>query len=403
MRSGLRTKIESIREFIYPTEYDPPCMPQKLTGPIDPGTKITTPTNPTAFEMRPVGMTLDVEPTLRTDEQHIDLSITPEQVEFHGYTVWGAKDSITPMPIYHRLKTNTNNTVRAGGTELLGIHTPSSGDKKVLSFVTAIKLAVASQSDFETFKAAPEKWMLEIEEAKIRAVFRKPPDPFDEVPENAERKAPRLISILTEYIEVDATMASRYARQINECADATQIRLQLDAVVESGEATLLESKMILTRSGQKSKSESIREFSYPTEYDPPEVPSKLQGPIDRDIKITKRSNPNAFEMRPTGVTVEMDPVMNWEGSLIDIKIAPEMVRFSKMLVHGQGDSEAKQPLFESIKLSSSVSMAEGTTLLLGIHSLETARAGEAAKKTEQDAVRGRRILVFLTTTVKALN
>ena len=47
-------------------------------------------------------------------------------------------------------------------------------------------------------------------------------------------------------------------------------------------------------------------------------------------------------------------------------------------------------------------IADGTTMLVGMHSLETARAGEAATEEERKAVRGRRVLVFVSAKVKAV-
>ena len=46
-KSGQKATVEVVREFIYPTEFDPP----KQMGKDQP----VIPTTPTAFEMRPVG------------------------------------------------------------------------------------------------------------------------------------------------------------------------------------------------------------------------------------------------------------------------------------------------------------------------------------------------------------
>ena len=99
-RSGERSRIEIIREFIYPTEYEPPELPNTVqsntfvdiltgeTATASSGT-IATPSTPTAFETRNVGVTLEVEPTVGPNKNFIELSLRPEFVEFEGFINYG--------------------------------------------------------------------------------------------------------------------------------------------------------------------------------------------------------------------------------------------------------------------------------------------------------------------------
>ncbi|NNJ85887.1 MAG: tetratricopeptide repeat protein [Akkermansiaceae bacterium] len=100
-RSGERSKIEVIREFIYPTEYEPPELPNNIGGGtlFDPITgeqggasapTAVTPAHPTAFETRNVGVTLEVEPTVGADRNYIELSLRPELVQFEGFVNYGS-------------------------------------------------------------------------------------------------------------------------------------------------------------------------------------------------------------------------------------------------------------------------------------------------------------------------
>lgn len=99
-RSGERSKIEVLREFIYPTEYEPPeiANTSSSASSIDPitgeiittgGSSPITPTHPTAFEMRKVGISLEVEPTVGPNKKFIELSLIPEMVEFEGFVNYG--------------------------------------------------------------------------------------------------------------------------------------------------------------------------------------------------------------------------------------------------------------------------------------------------------------------------
>jgi general secretion pathway protein D len=99
-KSGESAKIEVIREFIYPTEYEPPELPQSVgttSQNSDPdggggGAQIfpVTPATPTGFETRNTGVTLEIEPTIGENNYTIDLRFLPELVEFEGFINYGS-------------------------------------------------------------------------------------------------------------------------------------------------------------------------------------------------------------------------------------------------------------------------------------------------------------------------
>lgn len=95
-KSGTRATMEVTREFIYPTEFDPPRLPQGGGGLQVGGgggggqQQIATPTTPTAFEMRQTGVRLEAEPTVGADGNTIELTLAPEVVEFDGFINYGS-------------------------------------------------------------------------------------------------------------------------------------------------------------------------------------------------------------------------------------------------------------------------------------------------------------------------
>jgi general secretion pathway protein D len=95
-KSGVKATVEVTREFIYPTEFDPPQLPQGGGGGrnngvgISSGPMIATPTTPTAFEMRKTGITLDVEPVVSDDARSVELVLAPEVVDFEGFVNYGS-------------------------------------------------------------------------------------------------------------------------------------------------------------------------------------------------------------------------------------------------------------------------------------------------------------------------
>jgi general secretion pathway protein D len=85
-KSGARATIQIIREFIYPTQFDPPQIPQSTGTRISP----VTPSTPTQFEMRPLGVELEVEPTVGPDGFSIELVLSPRVTEFDGFINYGS-------------------------------------------------------------------------------------------------------------------------------------------------------------------------------------------------------------------------------------------------------------------------------------------------------------------------
>ncbi|MBK8091441.1 MAG: hypothetical protein IPK32_05455 [Verrucomicrobiaceae bacterium] len=86
-KSGNKASVEVVREFIYPTEFDPPQLPQ---GNASGGSMIATPTTPTAFEMRKTGVVMEVEPVISEDSRSVDLVLSPSLTEFEGFVNYGS-------------------------------------------------------------------------------------------------------------------------------------------------------------------------------------------------------------------------------------------------------------------------------------------------------------------------
>jgi general secretion pathway protein D len=92
--NGQKTKIRVARELRYPTEYEPP---EVTVGQTSSGTTLVSrtlppvvvPSNPSDFETRDVGVTLEVKADA-TKDRRIDLEIVPEVNEFQGFINYGA-------------------------------------------------------------------------------------------------------------------------------------------------------------------------------------------------------------------------------------------------------------------------------------------------------------------------
>jgi general secretion pathway protein D len=145
-RSGQKATIEVIREFIYPTEYEPPELPQQnnvggiggIGGVGGGGGGIATPATPTAFETKNLGVTLEIEPTIGENDFVIDLRFLPEIVEFEGFINYGSPilspgtdifgnavssvitENRIEMPVFSKRSVNTSLTIYDGYTVAVG-------------------------------------------------------------------------------------------------------------------------------------------------------------------------------------------------------------------------------------------------------------------------------------------
>jgi general secretion pathway protein D len=142
-RSGQSAKIEIVRELIYPTEYEPPELPQSTgtsigTGGSSGGSSFpVTSATPTAFETRNVGITFEVLPVADANKRFVDITLNPSFVDFDGFVNYGSPintttyntaipqtNEIAPnrilMPVFSVQKLATQLTVADGATIVLG-------------------------------------------------------------------------------------------------------------------------------------------------------------------------------------------------------------------------------------------------------------------------------------------
>jgi general secretion pathway protein D len=147
-RSGQKAVIEVIREFIYPTEYEPPEIPQNIGGGGNgggiggngfvPANIPVTPATPTAWETRNTGVTLEIEPTIGENDFVIDIRFLPQIVEFEGFVNFGSPE-LAPsvdadgnpltlvvtenrieMPVFSKRSGDTSLTIYDGYTVAVG-------------------------------------------------------------------------------------------------------------------------------------------------------------------------------------------------------------------------------------------------------------------------------------------
>ncbi|MEI6033799.1 MAG: Amuc_1098 family type IV pilus outer membrane protein [Verrucomicrobiae bacterium] len=91
-KSGAKASIKIGRQFPYPKEFTPP-VPGTSSSNATAGVNImgaAIPTTPSDFEIRNLGVTLEVDPVVGADNYTIDLTLSPEVVEFEGFINYGS-------------------------------------------------------------------------------------------------------------------------------------------------------------------------------------------------------------------------------------------------------------------------------------------------------------------------
>ncbi len=152
------------------------------------------------------------------------------------------------------------------------------------------------------------------------------------------------------------------------------LREDLSALMKKGEAKLLDTMMVVARSGQRAKVESIHEYIYPTEYDPPFLvtsPPPKDGPPAKPKEYGNRLPiPAAFETRHVGSTFEVDPVLGADGITIDLNMSPEIVYLADHSMWGtykskEGELDIQMPTFYTMKVTTQVTLLAGEYFLFG--------------------------------------
>jgi general secretion pathway protein D len=178
-----------------------------------------------------------------------------------------------------------------------------------------------------------------------------------------------------------------------------QFQLVIRALNQKKGIDLLSAPKVTTKSGQRAVIDIVREFRYPTQFTEPKVPD-IQGRGSTNsttttiaLPVVGPSTPSNFETRNTGVTLEVEPVVGPDGITIDLNLVPQVVEFEGFINYGSpistvnpvllglggtlssltGVSQSivltqnviNQPIFSTRKVTTSVSVWDGQTVVLG--------------------------------------
>ena len=155
---------------------------------------------------------------------------------------------------------------------------------------------------------------------------------------------------------------------------------RIQELLAKGTAKLIGWPIITTRSGQKAIVEAVDEIRYASEYAPPTVSFTPSVNATETVKIEPKADvtlfegiPTEFETRNTGVTLEVEPIISPDTKTITLSLVPQHVRlkgFNKVTIEKPatgGKIVVEQPEFDTMKVTTSLTVRNGQRVLLGIY------------------------------------
>jgi hypothetical protein len=173
--------------------------------------------------------------------------------------------------------------------------------------------------------------------------------------------APRQFRVSLQFIEVPHTALTEMLASHEKNGQTLHDKAM--ALKKSGQGKMIESSMVVSRFGQRATVQSNLEVIFPTEYEPPDLPT-IGGWLP---PFTERHpslrNYLSFEPRNTGVTFEVLASTTSNG-MIELRLAPEIVtqvRMENWMEHVDqwGDASMRMPIFECLRFTSSITLKPG--------------------------------------------
>jgi hypothetical protein len=346
--------MESIDEFVYPTEFSSPVAGRPFGF-------------PTAYEMRPTGERLELDPVAGPGGTLADLNTSFEFTRLAGFNAVKADPAAEGelQPVVVTRKITTAATCQLDVPTLLGTMSApwgtglqgADGDGSVS--LTFVRYRHSTPPAPPTPPATPPKLEPDWPGKNIRMVYR-----FYSLPRAKAR------DFLEETVDADTL-------------------LQRTAALPKEEGKLERLLTVITRTGQRCTTEEIGERIYGTEVDSSATPSPRAkaanarqpgaenakdskgnaGPPTVDAQSGGSAMPaifSAFEMRPTGWRIEVEPVLAPGEAEVHLNLAPVRTEYRGVVQgHPLLARYPEWPIFGTQRVTTAVSAVTGRQCFLG--------------------------------------
>jgi Flp pilus assembly secretin CpaC len=201
---------------------------------------------------------------------------------------------------------------------------------------------------------------------------------------------PKQIRVYVETIEISALEFAELMTIPTKSSNHTALRNALLAKVVKGEAKLISNQSLFARSGERANVESVKEFIYPTEFEPGEAFKPEKDDTKEEISNFPilPPTPTAFETRNLGDTLEIEPVLSFDGKVVDLTFKPESVKYLGENVMAEwktktSDVNVQMPIFYTKRTNTSVTLAVGDFLLVNTYTPEKDELPDNTRKILQ--------------------
>lgn len=173
-----------------------------------------------------------------------------------------------------------------------------------------------------------------------------------------------------------------------------QFQVVLRALDQQKGVDLLSAPRVTTKSGQRAVIQLVREFRYPTQFTPPQIPQSTGSGFTPITPTT----PDTFETRNLGIELEVEPTVGPDGYTIELNLSPRVTEFDGFVNYGSpidtvaqsvigviptvgggdpllllgqartirlSENTINQPIFSVREVTTQVSIYDGQTVVLG--------------------------------------
>ena len=180
---------------------------------------------------------------------------------------------------------------------------------------------------------------------------------------------------------------------VNGIIGGATVQMLMRGLDQKKGVDLMAQPSVTTRSGQAASIYLVDEFIYPTEYEPPELPTSvglvddgLGGVVDvggggGTFPVTP-ATPTAFEKRDVGIILEVLPVADANRRYVDVTLNPNITDFDGFVNYGTPinsvtsgllgtvttqitENAILMPVFSVRRTNSNLVVADGATIVIG--------------------------------------
>ena len=167
--------------------------------------------------------------------------------------------------------------------------------------------------------------------------------------------------------EVFSLPLSQAARLKRSRWDEAKSYQEIVKWVKEGKATQEEFLVVRTLDGTNGLAEEITERIYPTEFEPPELPTQI-GNLPEDLENAKNmvtpATPSSFDTKNEGSTLEVEITLQNQG-IPEVRLYLSLIKLLGRQKWGQGVAETEMARFANQRINAVFKASPGQPVLVG--------------------------------------